>query len=99
MPEKKLHVELLASTPNPEQICALALDGMEYDILDTYEPAYRCTCSREKVERAFAAMSREDRLSLPNEEGVAEATCRFCDAVYTFTRAELEEMDRQRGQK
>ncbi|MBR5231888.1 MAG: FAD-dependent thymidylate synthase [Clostridia bacterium] len=24
MPEKKLHVELLASTPNPEQICALA---------------------------------------------------------------------------
>lgn len=24
MPEKQLHVELLASTPNPEQICALA---------------------------------------------------------------------------
>ena len=74
----------------PEEICALALDGMEYDILDTYEPAYRCTCSRDKVARAFAAMSREERLSLPNEEGVAEATCRFCDAVYTFTREDLE---------
>lgn len=81
---------MLGQGMTPEEICALALDGMEYDILDTYEPAYRCTCSREKVERAFAAMSREDRLSLPNEEGVAEATCRFCDAVYTFTRADLE---------
>ena len=35
-------------------------------------------------------MSPEDRQSLPNEQGVAEATCRFCDAVYTFTREELE---------
>ena len=81
---------MLGQGMTPEQICALALDGMEYDILDTYEPQYRCTCSREKVERAFAAMSREDRLSLPNEQGVAEATCRFCDAVYTFTREDLE---------
>ena len=81
---------MLGQGMTPEEICALALDGMEYDILDTYEPEYRCTCSREKVERAFAAMSREDRLSLPNEEGVAEATCRFCDAVYTFTREDLE---------
>ncbi len=80
---------MLGQGMTPEQICALALDGMEYDVLDTYEPEYRCTCSREKVERAFAAMSREDRLSLPNEEGVAEATCRFCDAVYTFTREDL----------
>ena len=81
---------MLGQGMTPEEICALALDGMEYDVLDTYEPAYRCTCSREKVERAFAAMSAEDRLSLPNEEGVAEATCRFCDAVYTFTREDLE---------
>ncbi len=81
---------MLGQGMTPEQICALALDGMEYDVLDTYEPEYRCTCSRDKVARAFAAMSREDRLSLPNEEGVAEATCRFCDAVYTFTREDLE---------
>lgn len=85
---------MLGQGMTPEEICALALNGMEYDVLDTYEPAYRCTCSREKVERAFAAMSPEDRLSLPNEEGVAEATCRFCDAVYTFTREDLARIGR-----
>lgn len=90
---------MLAQGMTPEEICALALDGMEYDVLDTYEPAYRCTCSREKVLGAFAAMPSEDLLSLPDENGVAEATCRFCDAVYRFTREELEELDRTRNKK
>ena len=90
---------MLAQGMTPEEICAVALEGMEYDVLDTYSPEYRCTCSRKKVQRAFLAMPSEDLLSLPNEDGVAEATCRFCDAVYTFTRAELEEMDRQRSKK
>jgi len=90
---------MLAQGMTPEQICAVALDGMEYDVLDTYQPEYRCTCSREKVQRAFLAMPSEDLLSLPDENGVAEATCRFCDAVYRFTREELEEMDRHRAEK
>ncbi|MBR5524633.1 MAG: Hsp33 family molecular chaperone HslO [Clostridia bacterium] len=88
---------MLARGMTPEEICALALDGMEYDVLDTYEPAYRCTCSREKVQRAFLAMPAEDLLSLPDEQGVAEATCRFCDAVYRFTREELEQMAQNRS--
>ncbi len=90
---------MLAQGMTPEEICALALDGMEYDVLDTYEPAYRCTCSREKVLGAFAAMPTEDLLTLPDEQGVAEATCRFCDAVYRFTREELEELAARRSGK
>jgi len=90
---------MLAQGMTPEQICAIALDGMEYDVLDSYEPTYRCACSREKVQRAFLAMPSEDLLSLPDENGVAEATCRFCDAVYRFTREELEQMDRNRVKK
>ncbi len=90
---------MLGQGMTPEEICALALDGMEYDVLDTYEPAYRCTCSREKVLGAFAAMPTEDLLTLPDEQGVAEATCRFCDAVYRFTREELEELAARRSGK
>jgi molecular chaperone Hsp33 len=88
--------KMLADGMTPEDIIALALDGMEFDVLDTYQPTYRCTCSREKVMRAFAAMPSEELLSLPNENGVAEATCRFCDGVYRFTREELERLDRER---
>ena len=87
---------MLSRGLTPEQICAIALEGMEYDVLDTYEPQYRCTCSREKVQKAFMAMPSEDLLSLPDETGVAEATCRFCDAVYHFTREDLEKLDKTR---
>ncbi len=72
-----------------EEILAKALDGFEFDVVDTYEPTYRCACSREKVTRAFCAMSPDDLRTLPNEEGKVEVTCSFCDNVYTFTAEEI----------
>ena len=33
----------------PEEILRKALAGFDFDVLDTREPAYRCTCSRERV--------------------------------------------------
>ncbi len=90
---------MLAKGMTPEEICAKALEGMEFDVLDEYEPAYRCTCSREKVQRAFLAMPSAELLSLPDAQGMTEATCRFCDAVYRFTRQEIEELDRSRVEK
>lgn len=80
---------MLAKGMTPEDIIAIALDGMEFDVLDTYEPSYRCACSHKKVEGALLALPREERLNLPDESGAAEVTCRFCDKVYRFTREEL----------
>ncbi|HJD24172.1 MAG TPA: Hsp33 family molecular chaperone HslO [Firmicutes bacterium] len=74
----------------PEDICARALDGFEYEILDEYRPEYRCNCSRERVARAFACMKPEELRSLPDETGTVEVTCQFCDKKYRFTQAELE---------
>ena len=53
----------------PEEILRKALAGFDFDVLDTREPAYRCTCSRERVLRAFAALSPEQLRSLPDEQG------------------------------
>lgn len=83
---------MLESGMTPEEICARALEGMEYDVLDIAQPQYRCACSREKVEQAFAAMRPEELRTLPDEQGRVEATCSFCDAVYTFTAAEIEKI-------
>lgn len=73
----------------PEEICARALDGFEYDLLDEYAPVYRCRCSRERVARALAAMTPEELLGLPDEEGKVEVTCQFCDKKYVFTPDDL----------
>lgn len=81
---------MLARGMTPEEILAVALDGMPFDVLDTYEPAYRCACSQEKVEGALLALPRDELLDLPDESGATEVTCRFCDRVYRFTREDLQ---------
>jgi len=73
----------------PEEIVKKALDGFEFDILDEYEPTYRCTCSRERVERALSTLKPEELRSLPDENGLVETTCQFCDAVYRFDENDI----------
>ncbi|MCI8553757.1 MAG: Hsp33 family molecular chaperone HslO [Clostridiales bacterium] len=87
---------MLEEGRTPEEICRLALDGFEWEVLDTGEPVYRCTCSRERVERAFASLKPEELRGLAGEDGRAEVTCSFCDQVYSFTQAELEAMAREK---
>lgn len=79
----------------PEDILKKALAGFDFDILDTLTPAYRCTCTRDRVLRAFAALSPEQLRSLPDDQGKTEATCHFCDAVYRFEADELEALAAQ----
>ncbi len=81
---------MLSEGMTPEEIVRKALDGFEVDVLDEYEPTYRCNCSRERVERALLTLKPEELLTLPDENGVVETTCQFCDAVYRFTGEELE---------
>lgn len=87
---------MLDSGMSVEDIVGKALDGMEFDVLDTYEPSYRCNCSREKIERAFLTMKPEDVRSLPDENGMTEVTCSFCDQVYHFTQEDLEQLLEQK---
>ena len=55
-------------------------------------PVYRCDCSRERVEKALISMGREEMEKMIAEQDGAELTCQFCDNVYHFTRAELEQL-------
>ncbi len=81
---------MLSEGLTPQDILEKALDGFSFDIIDTYEPEYRCTCSREKVTGALAAMKDDELRTLPDENGIVETTCSFCDNVYTFTTADIE---------
>lgn len=84
--------ELLAGGASPEDIVKQALDGFAFDVVDTYEPSYTCKCSRERVEKTLLALPLEERESLPNEEGVVEVCCNFCDKKYVFTKEDLKNL-------
>ena len=68
------------------------LEEFEVEVLETVPVAYQCYCSRDRVTRALISMGREEMASLIEEQGEADLTCQFCDAVYHYSKPELEEI-------
>ncbi len=73
-----------------QEIMALALQGIEYDLFDEIDVDYLCTCSRERMEKAMKSISKEDLRKMFDEqiaEGKPEELeicCRFCNSKYRF---------------
>lgn len=82
--------ELLKADPDPEALLRAALPGLAMEVLEKRPIAYRCDCSRERMERALISLGREELRAMIDEQGSAELTCRFCDNVQRFSREELE---------
>ena len=82
--------ELLKADPDPEALLRAALPGLALEVLEKRPIAYRCDCSRERMERALISLGREELRAMIDEQGGAELTCRFCDNVQRFSREELE---------
>lgn len=82
--------ELLRQDPDPEALLRRALPGLELGILEKSPIAYRCDCSRERMERALVSLGREELRAMIDEQGGTELTCRFCDNIQRFSKEELE---------
>ncbi|MCI9003526.1 MAG: Hsp33 family molecular chaperone HslO [Oscillibacter sp.] len=82
--------ELLRQDPDPEALLRRALPGLELEILEKSPIAYRCDCSRERMERALVSLGCEELRAMIDEQGGAELTCRFCDNIQRFSKEELE---------
>ena len=84
--------EMLKADPDPETLLRRALPGLELKVLEKRPIAYRCDCSRERMERALISLGREELRAMIDEQGGAELTCRFCDNVQKFSKEELEDL-------
>ncbi|MCM1106729.1 MAG: Hsp33 family molecular chaperone HslO [Blautia sp.] len=74
---------------SPEGILEEILGEFSLEITDTLETAFVCDCSKERVSRALATLSREDLDSIINDGEEIEVRCQFCNRAYTFGIAEL----------
>ena len=72
-----------------DQLCVDWFRGMDPRILERNPIAYRCTCSRDRMERALVSLGRKDLQSLIDEDQGAELGCHFCHSKYFFTTEEL----------
>ena len=73
-----------------EEIIKAILSDFEVEVLEKRPVEYRCYCSRDRVTRALISMGKGELASLIEEQGEADLTCQFCDAVYHYSKEELE---------
>lgn len=83
---------MLAKGYDVKQMCEIALDGFELEVLDEIPISYTCKCSREKVVNSIKMMPDDEIRSLADELGYARANCHFCNKNYRFTKKQLEEI-------
>lgn len=81
---------LLSGSVAPEEMLRRVLSDFELEILERTPIAYRCDCSRDRMERALISLGPEELKGIIDQQGGAELTCRFCDNVQRFTKEELE---------
>ena len=90
---------MLAKGMSILDMCRLALEGFEVEVLDEQPIDYVCNCSRERVIRAIINLSDDEIRSLADEKGYAVANCHFCNKNHRFTKGQLEEIIRERAEK
>lgn len=79
---------MLTGGMSPEEICRSVLKEFDLDILDSSSPAYKCNCSRSRVEAALISTGEKSLKDLAAEEKT-EVSCQFCEKKYIFTGEDI----------
>ena len=75
-----------------ETLLRTVLSDFDMEVLETHPVEYRCYCSKERVTRALISMGKEELAAMIEEQDGAELTCQFCDAVYQYTKEDLQQL-------
>lgn len=84
--------DLLQSGKTPEEVLALVFEGIEYTVLEQRPLAFKCTCSRQRSEKALIILGVAEIEHILEHEGQAVIDCHFCHERYIFTGKELEDL-------
>ena len=67
------------------------MNGFEMEFLTSTDLAFRCQCSKERLEDVLLNLNHDDMESLI-ADGQAEVCCHFCGEKYHFSREELQHL-------
>ena len=90
---------MYADRITPEEVCEKLLHGLQPEVLDRFDAAYKCDCSRERVERALLSLGAAELEQMEAEQEQVEVSCHFCNKNYYFTRQDLKKMIRNAKKK
>ena len=97
--ELKSVTEMLDSGLSPEDMLSEVLKGLDISFNETFDTAYKCDCSREKVEKVLVSLGEKELTSMIKENREAEVHCDFCEKNYIFSPDELKEILKESRRK
>lgn len=83
---------MLQAGMTAEDIAMKVLDGMTPNVLDEFSVAYKCDCSRERVERALISLGKNELQEMAEEDKPTEVCCHFCNKKYSFNKEEIKSL-------
>ena len=84
--------KMYADGMTAEEVCMRLLDELEPNVLDCFDPAYKCDCSIERVSRALVSLGKDELMKMADEQDCTEVNCHFCNKKYTFTADDLKNL-------
>ena len=83
---------MLEQGMTPEDILGQVCGELGVVFMETTEVSYKCYCSRERVEAALISLGRKELEEIREEGKTFPVECQFCDTVYEFTPADIDEL-------
>ncbi|WP_305045167.1 Hsp33 family molecular chaperone HslO [Geoalkalibacter sp.] len=85
---------LLRAGQGPAAILERLLEGIPFDVKESIDLAFRCTCNRRQILRMLAGLGAEELASLAQQQEEVRVTCEFCKEVYALTSEEIRAIPR-----
>ncbi len=87
--------EMLEKGMTPEDILKEVMGDMDVEFTDKIETGFVCNCSKEKIAKALASISKKDMDEIINDGKEIEVKCDFCNTIYKFSVEELQTLRKQ----
>ncbi len=65
------------------------LGHLQPEVLSEITPAFRCNCSRNRIEKVLVTLGQEELESMIEEQHGAQVDCHFCNKRYEFSESDL----------
>ena len=83
---------MLEQGMTPEDILGQVCGDLGVVFMETVPVAYKCYCSRDRVEQALISLGREELGDIVRDGKAFPVECQFCDTVYTFTPEDIQKL-------
>ena len=84
--------KMLEAGMTPEDILGQVCGEIGVVFMETAEVSYKCYCSRDRVESALISLGKKELEEIAQEGKEFPVECQFCDTVYEFSPADIDEI-------